>query len=86
MIYIEKQGYEIKIDNEFIYIGEDFDMALDILFKSFLVFNIRYPKEASYFYNFLENIIKGESNEKNDYFMNESKPLVTELYNFFKSY
>lgn len=86
MIHIEKQGYEIKIDNEFIYVGEDFDLALDILFKSFWVFDISYPKEASYFYNFLENIIKEDTNDAIDNFFDDSKPIITELYKFFKSY
>ena len=55
----------LKLDSKYCELPSgNFLYAIDLLFKSFYVFNVDYPSQASYFYYFIENIFEMRNNQK----------------------
>lgn len=53
----EQLQYFLILDKEYIDVGKCFLKAFDILYKSYYVFNVEYPKTLDIFYNFMDHII-----------------------------
>jgi hypothetical protein len=56
LIHIGESFY-LVVDKTAIHLPNKFDKAFDIFFKSFFVFNVRYPLLLTNFFNFLEVFI-----------------------------
>lgn len=49
--------FYLLVDSEFAILSDSFLSSFDILFKSFFIFNIKFPKGLTKFYQFLESFI-----------------------------
>lgn len=67
LVVIENQTnkqFFLKLDSKLMEIRSDFINALDLLFKSFWVFNVDYTSQGTYVYNFLEIVYEINKNFK----------------------
>jgi hypothetical protein len=74
--------YILKIDNEYISLGNNIDFALNVLFKSFFAFNLEYPADSEFLFLIFENIIKTHTvtkifdSEKRCHHINEIQKII----------
>lgn len=47
----------LLIESEFCMLTDSFYTAFDVLFKSYFIFNLKFPKENSKFFQFFESFI-----------------------------
>ena len=67
LLLLDNDQILIKLDNELVELEGGFTNALDILFKSFWVFQLEYPETATNVYFFMErclNIINKNTRPK----------------------
>ena len=65
LILFDNQQIFLKLDHQYCLINSNsITYAIDLLFKSFWTFNVKYPDEASYFYYFVELIFGIKDNKK----------------------
>lgn len=53
----EQLQFFLVLDKEYVDLGKCFLKAFDILYKSYKVFNVDYPKNLALFYSFVDTMI-----------------------------
>ena len=77
LLLLDNAQIILKLDNELIELEGGFTNALDILFKSFWVFQVEYPETAANIYYFIERCL----NIKTD----KSRSKVNEIFDLLNS-